>query len=93
MLVHSDIARLPVRDERNDGVLDAPYVLNVESDTSILVKAVDDDEPGFHEVDRSGDAAVVSLSDGHTEPSIGCEVLDQAVSEWHTEPTERNIGG
>ena len=93
MLVHGDIARLPVRNERDDGMLGAPYLPYVNLDPGILVEVVCDDEPGLHNVHRVGDVAPVSLRDGDTEPCIRRIILDQAELERYTEPAKREIRG
>ena len=93
MLVHSNIACLPVQDERNDGVFSVPCVLDIESDSGILKEVVNDDEPSLHQVYRSGYAAVVPLSDGDTEPCVVRVIFNQAKTKRYTEPAEQEVGG
>ena len=50
MLVYCDIACLPIVDERDDRVLDAPHVPDIKGNPGILEKVVDDDEPSFHKI-------------------------------------------
>ncbi len=70
MLVHGDVARLPVRDERDDGVLGTPYLPDVDVDPGILIEVVHEGKPGLHEVYRPGYAAIIALGAWHTEPGI-----------------------
>ena len=50
MLVHSDIARLPVRDERDDMAVGTPYLPDVDGDSGIVIKVVHEGKPTLHKV-------------------------------------------
>ena len=80
MLVHCDIARLPVRDECDDGV-GTPNVLDVEGDPSVLKEVINDDEPCLQEVHGSAESDTVRV------------ILHQVETERYTKPAEWEISG